>query len=1154
MPIIFWARVFFIFITLPSVFIFSSVRAETPSIVISEIGATASGAGEWIEIVNITDAPIDLTGWRFWEAGSNHTLTDIGGSGFIIPPHAYAVIVKNETAFREAHPSFTGILIGSSWGSLANAGEEIGLKHGTSEDAFVERFTYIAASAHSIERIRLDESDYSAANWVEHPSGDTAGQAYEGETQAPAPPPPAVPPTPVSPPSPTPTQLPQLRLSEFVSDPNTGEREWIEIENIGAETADLTTIIIRDGSSIIFTGTTTIASQTFFLIPLTSARLNNSGDRITIETTTGEVIDGVTYGSWYDGNTNDNAPTPARGKSLARIDNAWIETDPTPNTANIAATNPTPTPPSPTPPTSGTQPSPAPVATNQTPPITARAGDIIISEFVSDPTDGEVEFIELQNRTGASIDISGWRIEDGGSTKTILTGSIASMAFFVIEKPKGTLNNSGDAIIIFDKGNREIDRVSFGTWNDGNTNDNAAAPIDPMSAARVEGRDTGYDKDDFVLTPHITKGSMNRFPIEKSSADQTVIIDGLIINELYPNPPGSDEEEFIELKHTGKTQMRLQGFGLRDESLRLFSLPDVVIYPNNIILFTKKVTGISLNNTTDTVELIDPKGKVIDRVSHDHVPEGETYSRTQTNTWLWTSSITPEKENILVTKNRAPAIVIEAEEKGRKEIPHTFDASDTSDPEHDVLTFTWHFPEATTQTGQTVQHVFTKTGTTTVTLVVNDSAGNTTTSSIDIFITEENNTEEEDGEKKSTNILLSFAEHGVVLSELTPNPKGSDESEFIELYNETDEPKNISGWKIRDASGKTFTFPNDTVLNAHTYYLLQRSMSGIALNNTTDTVILQNTEEAVIETVTYTGSREGFTYAKNADGVWGWTEQATPEKENVFPNIAPPSTTKKIQTASTLGGTKGIPFSTIHTLPKGRAVTISGILLTLPGVWHSQMISVLEPTTGQTVSVYLSNKQFPEMKEGDVIRVAGVVSEAQGVKRVNIKKTSDITITGSDELTPTKTTSTDLQAHLNQFIILTGEITEITKKGFFLESNGEEEVVYRQALLAAPPTISLGDTVRVQGVVLLQNGKPALFPRQASDIVQENVNLMVTISSTEDSPIGTNRGVEPKTVATGASLMTLLAAAFGRARMVMMFGGMKRVTMTAITRMKKPKG
>ncbi|MCG2701245.1 helix-hairpin-helix domain-containing protein, partial [Candidatus Parcubacteria bacterium] len=49
---------------------------------------------------------------------------------------------------------------------------------------------------------------------------------------------------------------------------------------------------------------------------------------------------------------------------------------------------------------------------------TNNLGDIVINEFVSDPTDNDVEWIELYNNTNKEIDLTDWTIEEGSEAKT----------------------------------------------------------------------------------------------------------------------------------------------------------------------------------------------------------------------------------------------------------------------------------------------------------------------------------------------------------------------------------------------------------------------------------------------------------------------------------------------------------------------------------------------------------------------------------------------------------------------------------------------------------------------------------------------------------------------------------------------------------------
>lgn len=101
--------------------------AASAEVVFSEImyDLPGSDAGhEWVEIHNAGDTAIDISGWKFFEAGVNHKLIPSGTA--TIPPSGYAIVANNIDVFRADRPGFSGILFKSSF-SLSNAGEALAL-------------------------------------------------------------------------------------------------------------------------------------------------------------------------------------------------------------------------------------------------------------------------------------------------------------------------------------------------------------------------------------------------------------------------------------------------------------------------------------------------------------------------------------------------------------------------------------------------------------------------------------------------------------------------------------------------------------------------------------------------------------------------------------------------------------------------------------------------------------------------------------------------------------------------------------------------------------------------------------------------------------------------------------------------------------------
>ena len=111
----------------------SARRVQTTGdININEIMYNPPGADtdhEWLELYNNDTTDVDITGWRFYEAGINHSLTLIQGS-MVIPPEGYAIIADNATTFLDEHQECNGTVIDSAF-SLNNSGEYIALKNAT---------------------------------------------------------------------------------------------------------------------------------------------------------------------------------------------------------------------------------------------------------------------------------------------------------------------------------------------------------------------------------------------------------------------------------------------------------------------------------------------------------------------------------------------------------------------------------------------------------------------------------------------------------------------------------------------------------------------------------------------------------------------------------------------------------------------------------------------------------------------------------------------------------------------------------------------------------------------------------------------------------------------------------------------------------------
>jgi hypothetical protein len=176
-----------------------------------------------------------------------------------------------------------------------------------------------------------------------------------------------------------------------------------------------------------------------------------------------------------------------------------------------------------------------------------------INEFTVDPqTDWDNsstigasdEWVEFYNEGTSSVNLTNWKLFliDGTPANQTLNGIISAGGYFVVLNPTGDLTMSGQ-IILYDFSGGLVDSVAYGSWDDGNVDDNApdgnAANISDECLARIpNGVDSEIDIDDFKKTS-CTYGVKNS---ETNQSNQTsenqqemnVTIGDVIALRIYP--------------------------------------------------------------------------------------------------------------------------------------------------------------------------------------------------------------------------------------------------------------------------------------------------------------------------------------------------------------------------------------------------------------------------------------------------------------------------------------------------------------------------------------------------------------------------------------------------------------------------------------------
>lgn len=113
----------------------------------TEIMYDASGTDtkhEWVELQN-TGSAVDMTGYKFYENGSNHGLTLVAGPA-TVGAGGYVVIADDAVTFLGDYPSFSGTLFDSAF-SLSNTGEAVSLRDESLIDVASVSYTSDAGAA-----------------------------------------------------------------------------------------------------------------------------------------------------------------------------------------------------------------------------------------------------------------------------------------------------------------------------------------------------------------------------------------------------------------------------------------------------------------------------------------------------------------------------------------------------------------------------------------------------------------------------------------------------------------------------------------------------------------------------------------------------------------------------------------------------------------------------------------------------------------------------------------------------------------------------------------------------------------------------------------------------------------------------------------------
>ena len=433
------------------------------------------------------------------------------------------------------------------------------------------------------------------------------------------------------------------------------------------------------------------------------------------------------------------------------------------------------------------------------------------------------EWIELQNQTPSTIDLSGWRLTDEGDINVVLSGSLPAFSYFLLERTDdstiidipadqiytGSLSNGGDHLVLLDPSGNTVDSANSdgGGWPAGDTGSRSsmerrggsdiAGNWGSFSGIGGVGRDA--EGNPVAGTPRQLNSVLISTPTPTPVIEPTEVpAQAVLINEIaWSGTLASASDEWIELHNSGSTSISLAGWKLTDGHDISISLSGT-LGPHGFYLLERTDDSTISDITADVIYSgsLRDAGEVLQLLG----PSGELVDTANSNGGGWPAGRSTPKASM--------------ERRGGSDIPGNWGS------------FTGFHGKGLDVAGNPIR-----------------------------------------GTPRYTNSLFfptptpTGIPSRVVINEVLIRPRHDWEGaggvttadEFIELYNAGSLPVYLKGWWLDDIAGagsKAYDLPGVTI-SPRGYAVFFRSKTKIALNDGGDTVRLMAPDGRLIDQISY---------------------------------------------------------------------------------------------------------------------------------------------------------------------------------------------------------------------------------------------------------------------------------------------------------------
>lgn len=770
--------------------------------------------------------------------------------------------------------------------------------------------------------------------------------------------------------------------------------------------------------------------------------------------------------------------------------------------------------------------------------------DIVINEIGAYESSGH-EWIEIWNKGSEPVDLLSWKFWENNTNHSLSASTTNSIldageygvivqdaAQFIIDYPFfvgsifdsswSSLNESGEAIGLKDVQGNFVEQFLYPIANNFSLQRKDSFLSDYTSAnwaEHIASNTVGFINN-FISPVSTTSNSSTISEQEEvttstpsfinpygsnpsqlgSATTASAVLTALTLNEIVPDP--EDGNEWIELFNSSGLSVDIDGAMICDSRNTTSTCKKIIgaVGPYGWLQVDLQSKSF-LNNSGDSVILKDVRGVVIDRIDYDDElspDEGQSLARIvdglDTNNeidWVVTSKISPGAANIIVSEaavsseNSSSQKTVSSTAKTVKKTPAVFvwniiapssadinevvtlSAEDVADLRGGQLHFFWTLENGQQIIGPEIKTSFATSGLHAVSLFVTSTSGYGENKKIEI------------------NIGSGLAQNAdIVISEILPNPEGDDGAEFVELKNNSITAVNLSGWFLK-VGDKKYAFIDNTIIAPSGTLVFYKAVTKISLVNTAGKVELFNKDKTLVDLVKYEKPLSGKSFAL-VQGEWRWVNPnpgniLTLESEGLLLEEKNSNTAQKTTAKST--GSLVTSVGAVRNATKGQPVKIKGIVSVVPNIFGSQFFYINNDNAG--VQIYQSKKDFPPLGVGDLVEVFGTVSEASGIKRVNIKNSQSVDILSLGNVVPkTEINLSGLEdENAGALVQIEGEITEL-KSGFMFVDNGEAEIkiTFKKNAKINKQNLKEGEKVWVVGVLEKTANEWQVWPRSSEDV------------------------------------------------------------------------